>query len=44
MTELTKRFIDTTKKITTDDIKGAMELSALIMVFAFCLFTLSPIF
>lgn len=44
MTELTKRFINTTKSITTEDIKGALELSALIMVFAFCLLTLSPIF
>ena len=44
MTELTKRFIENTRKISSDDIRNAFELSALILAFVFCTIALTPIF
>ena len=43
MTELTKRFIENTQKITLEDITSAAEITALVLMFLFCVMAITPI-
>ena len=43
MTELTKKFIEETQKITIEEITSAAEVTALILVFIFCVIAIAPI-
>ena len=43
MTELTKRFIENTLKITLEDITSAAEITALVLMFLFCVMAITPI-
>jgi hypothetical protein len=43
MTELVEKFIKESKKITEEDVVGAIEVSFLVLVFVFCVYAVSPI-